>query len=91
MPTYTDVDNNELSEATALSLAEGKTFKVEWEDGEAVECLAERDGTWSVAHRRGGALHYYGGVAREGDMFRATSLPQFSAQETFSAAARKYL
>lgn len=91
MPLYIDVDGNEISEVTALAFPEGQTFKVRWEDGQEVECLAERDGSWSVAQRRNGALHYYGGVAREGYMFRAVSVPQFSTQENFSAAARKYL
>lgn len=91
MPSYADVNGDPISEEKALGLQEGQKFAITWDDGVTVECIKERDDSWSVGHRYGGALHFYGRVQREGAMFRASSLPQYKAQQTFSAAARKYV
>lgn len=93
MPKYTDRDGDGLTEAEALSLHVGVSFVVTWEaDGESVECMRlASPGTWEVGHRTSGQFYSYGTVVREGHMFRAVQVPHTKPQETFSAAARKYL
>lgn len=93
MPKYTYRDGDDLTEAEALSLAVGVSFVVTWEaDGESVECMRlATPGTWDVGHRHGGQYYSYGTVASERQMYRAVQVPHTKPQETFSAAARKYL
>lgn len=93
MPKYTDRDGDDLAEAEALSLDVGVSFIVSWEaDGQSLECVRlPSAGTWEVGHRTGGHFDRYGTVVHEGHLFRAVQVAHTKPQETFSAAARKYL
>ncbi|MDN3443393.1 hypothetical protein [Microbacterium sp. APC 3901] len=91
MARYTDVHGRAIREHEALDLPVGREFSIAWSEGQIVKCLRLDSDTWSVAHDRDGGHYYYGNVVREDYMFRAANIPQFKAQETFSAAAAKYL
>lgn len=91
MATYT-VDGEAITEQEALELPGTKTLVIRYGDG--VELEAYRlDGSesWAIQRRVGGVAHRLGVVDREGHFFRARNLPQYSAQEYFSEAARRAL
>lgn len=91
MVDYKDADGNPIAEQEALSLPPHERFTATWDDGLSVECIVSSEGTWTVGHRSSGELKHYGAVVREGEMYRAVSIVHTKPQQTFSAAARKYL
>jgi hypothetical protein len=91
MVEYEDADGNALTEDEALALPTSKRFTVTWDDCRSVECIVSAEGKWTVGHRSSGELKHYGAVVREGEMYRAVNIIHMKPQETFSAAARKYL
>ncbi|WP_109210229.1 MULTISPECIES: hypothetical protein [Microbacterium] len=91
MVEYKDADGNPLTEDEALALPTNERFTATWDDGRSVECIVSDEGKWTVGHRSSGELKHYGAVVREGEMYQAANIVYMKPQETFSAAARKYL
>ncbi|NLP82482.1 hypothetical protein HF576_01340 [Microbacterium sp. CFH 90308] len=91
MPEYRNADGQQITEDEALALPQFQTFSITWEDGRSVECIANSDGSWTVGHRSSGEFKYYGAVRREDGLYRPADIVYMKPQETFSAAARKYL
>ncbi|WP_060925909.1 hypothetical protein [Microbacterium hydrocarbonoxydans] len=92
MPEYLDADDRPISEEEALVLPDGHVFKLVWEDGRSVECTAVRRGElWRVSKRHNGAHVPLGRVEKVDHLYLPVSVSYMKAQETFSAAARKYL
>jgi len=92
MPEYSDLSGNAMQESVALQLPVVVCFSITCDDGRSVECARDSsEATWVVGHRNSGSLQVYGSVRRKDEMYRPVDIAHMKSQETFSAAARKYL